>query len=49
MREYQLELVDKKIEISKDLYEAYISYLDYAGKLVQSPVKNYLSRHLKEF
>ena len=49
MREYQLELVDKKIEISKDLYEAYISYLDYAGRLVQSPVKNYLSRFMMEF
>jgi len=49
MREYQLELLEKKIKISKNLYEAYISYIDYAGKLVQSPVKNYLSKFLKEF
>lgn len=49
MREYQLELAEKKIEISQDLYNAYISYLDYAGKLVQSPVKNYLSKLFTEF
>lgn len=49
LREYQLELEEKRIKISKDLYDAYISYLDYAGKLVQSPMKNYLSKFLREF
>ncbi len=49
LREYQLKLEEKKIEILKDLYEAYISYLDYTGSLVRQPVKNYLSKYLREF
>ncbi len=49
LREYQLKLEEKKVEIARDVYEAYISYLDYSGKLVRLPVKNYLSKYLNEF
>ncbi len=49
LREYQLDLAEKKVNIVKDIYEAYISYLDYAGRLVRQPVKNYLSKYLREF
>jgi len=40
---YQMDLHEKQFDIQKDIYEAFIDYLDIRGELVKKPVVNYLS------
>ncbi|NJN27125.1 MAG: hypothetical protein HC819_14685 [Cyclobacteriaceae bacterium] len=47
--EFLIELMDKKIQTERSIFKTYISYLNLTGKLIEAPLRNYLSKDLNEF
>lgn len=49
MNEFYNELLVKKNEVEKNIYNTYIEYLNLSGKLSELPMRNYLSKNLTVF
>jgi hypothetical protein len=48
MNEFFMELLEKRNEIAKNLYEDYLEYIDLSGKLAEVPLRNYLVKGTPE-
>ena len=49
LNEFHIDLMEKKNQVQKKIYETYIEYLNLNGKLTEFPMRNYLSKNLSEF
>ena len=49
MNEFYIDLLVKKNQVQKRIFESYLEYLDLNGKLSETPLRNYLSKDLTEY
>lgn len=49
INEFHVELLDKKNNIEKKIFDNYLEYLDLCGLLTETPLRNYLAKDLPEF
>lgn len=49
INEFYIDLLTKKNQVEKRIFESYLHYLDLNGKLSETPLRNYLSKNLTEF